>query len=79
MLSFAFRNPDQSVTSYNKAFRGHRNVAKGNQFCEMRGRYIGVRRRNRNSIREVNSSGVRSIGVGGCHSDLTRLADQRQI
>jgi hypothetical protein len=33
MLSFAFRNPDQSVTSYDKAFGSHGNVAKGNQFC----------------------------------------------
>ena len=72
MLSFAFRNPDQSVTSYNKAFGGHGNVAKGNQFCQMRGRYIGVRRRNRNLDQGGELLGRQEHWRMGCHSDLTR-------
>jgi hypothetical protein len=80
MLSFAFRNPDQSVTSYNKAVGGHSNVAKGNQLCEMRGRYIGVWRRNRNLDQGGELLGRQQHRRMGCHSELTlKLADQRHF
>ena len=80
MLSFAFRNPDQSVTSYNKAFRGHRNVAKGNQFCQMRVRYIGESGDvTATSIREVYSSGVRSIGVWAVTATSSAVSRSKAI
>ena len=42
--SLALGNPDQAVAGDDGTFGDHRDIAKANQLCQMRRRYLGVGR-----------------------------------